>query len=178
MSASRAAAWIIFAAVCGAWLASAAGVTRQARAVRVAPKPADVVQFEALAADVQAQAGRLRDRLANAPAPRAAERNPFRFSASPDRARTAVAVRPAPVAPEPAAPVDVREPMLELIGVAETSRPEGVIRTAMITGGYNELMMVTAGQRILGRYDVVAVGVDAVELKDVQTGGTRRLMLR
>jgi hypothetical protein len=178
MSASRAAAWIIGAAVCGAWLASAAGVTRQARAIRVAPKPADVVQFEALAADVQAQAGRLRERLANAPAPRATERNPFRFSASPEHGRTAAAVRPAPVVVEPAAPVDVREPILELIGIAATNKPEGVIRTALITGGYDELIMVTAGQRILGRYDVVAVGVDAVELKDLQTGGTRRLMLR
>src|SRR5688500_12828823 len=120
MSASRAAAWIIGAAVCGAWLASAAGVTRQARLMRVSPKPADVVQFEALAADVQAQAGRLRERLANAPAPRAAERNPFSFSASPVPRRAAAAARPAPVVLEPAAPVDVREPALELIGVAET----------------------------------------------------------
>ena len=178
MNASRAAAWIIGAAVCGAWLASAAGVTRQARLMRVSPKPADVVQFEALAADVQAQAGRLRERLANAPAPRAAERNPFRFSASPVPRRAAAAARPAPVVLEPAAPVDVREPALELIGVAETRKPEGVVRTALITGGYDELMMVTAGQRILGRYDVVAVGADAVELKDLQTGGTRRLLLR
>ena len=38
--------------------------------------------------------------------------------------------------------------------------------------------MVTAGQRILGIYDVVAIGVDAVELKHVATGATRRLALR
>jgi len=38
--------------------------------------------------------------------------------------------------------------------------------------------MVTPGQRILGRYDVISVGEDAVELKDVQTGATRRLILR
>ncbi len=68
--------------------------------------------------------------------------------------------------------------MLELIGIAENTRPEGLVRTAMITGGHDELMMVTAGQRILGRYDVVLVGADAVELKDVQTGGKRRLILR
>ena len=67
----------------------------------------------------------------------------------------------------------MREPALELVGVAESTSPEGIVRTAMITGGHNELMMVTAGQRILGRYDVVAVGADAVELKDVETGGIR-----
>jgi hypothetical protein len=48
----------------------------------------------------------------------------------------------------------------------------------MIAGGHDELMMVTAGQRILGRYDVVAVSADGVELKDLQTGSARRLVLR
>src|SRR5690606_30091509 len=42
MSAPRAAAWIIGAAMCGAWLASAAGITRQARTARPAPRPAEV----------------------------------------------------------------------------------------------------------------------------------------
>jgi hypothetical protein len=178
MNASRAAAWIIGAAVCGAWLASAAGVTRQARTSRVAPRASDVVQFEALAADVQTQAGRLRERLANAPAPRATERNPFGFAPSQNLRRSSLPARPPAAAPEALAPVEVREPVLELIGIAETNRPEGVVRTAMIRGGYDELMMVTAGQRILGRYDVVAVGVDAVDLKDLQTGAVRQLILR
>jgi hypothetical protein len=48
----------------------------------------------------------------------------------------------------------------------------------MITGGYGELMMVTAGQRILSRYDIVVVSADSVDLKDLQTGGLRRLVLR
>ncbi|MBA2304439.1 MAG: hypothetical protein H0W08_17655 [Acidobacteria bacterium] len=176
MSASRVAAWVIGVAMCGAWLASAAGVTRQARAPRLASRGADVVQFDALAADVQAQAGRLRARLAAAPAPRPVERNPFSFSARPVPPRLADKRHPSPVALTP--PVETREPVLELIGIAENTRPEGLVRTAMITGGHDELMMVTAGQRILGRYDVVLVGADAVELKDVQTGGKRRLILR
>lgn len=168
---------MIGAAVCGAWLASAAGITRQTRAAREVPRAADVVQFEALAADVQAQAGRLRDRLASAPAPRSSERNPFKFSSRPpSRPRAIEAPAQVPVAPE--LKPDLREPVLELIGVAESASPQGTIRTAMITGGFNELMMVTAGHRILGRYDVVAVGADAVELKDLQTGGIRRLVLR
>jgi hypothetical protein len=73
---------------------------------------------------------------------------------------------------------EVREPSLQLIGVAENTTKDGLVRTAMIAGGYNELMMVVAGQRILGRYDIVAVGADAVELKDVQTGAIRRLILQ
>ena len=174
MNASRTAAWLFVAAVCGAWLASAAGVTRQARASRITPRAADAVQFDALAADVQAQAGRLRERLASAPTPRT-ERNPFGFSPRP-RGASAV-VRSVPAA-NPAPVVEVREPVLELVGVAESTKADGIIRTAMITGGADALMMVTAGQRILGRYDVVAVDADAVELKDLLTGSSRRLVIR
>src|SRR5918992_3366738 len=121
MSASRLAAWIIGAAVCGAWLASAAGVTRQARNARVAPRPADTVQFDVLAADVQSQADRLRERLANAPTPRATDRNPFEFDSAPVR-RPAIARAPLPVSlPEPAVP-EIRDPALQLIGIAESAK--------------------------------------------------------
>lgn len=177
MTGARLATWILGLAVGGAWLASAAGVTRQVRPTRSTPRQAEAAQFDALTADVQAQAGRLRERLAQAPAPSATERNPFRFAqrqAAPSRRAVG------PTAPVIEAPIvlEVREPALQLIGVAENTTKDGVVRTAMIAGGDNELMMVAAGQRILGRYDVVAVGADAVELKDVQTGGIRRLLLR
>jgi hypothetical protein len=38
--------------------------------------------------------------------------------------------------------------------------------------------MVAEGQELAGRYRVSAVGADAVELKDLVTGATRRLALR
>ena len=177
MTGGRLAAMLLGAAVCGAWFASAAGVTRLVNEARVTPRQIEAAQFDALAVDMQAQTGRLRARLAQAPAPSPAIRNPFRFA---DRrvpsARSARAVVPAsePVAVAP----EIREPSLQLIGVAESNTKDGLVRTAMITGGYDELMMVTAGQRILGRYEVVAVGADAVELKDVETGAIRRLSLR
>jgi len=178
MTGARFAAWILGAAVCGAWLASAAGVTREARVARATPRPPDAAQFDALAADVQAQAGRLRQRLAQAPAPREIERNPFRFAQRSGPAIRRAAPHAAPSPDMPFTPPEVREPALQLIGVAETHTKDGVVRTAMIAGGYNDLMMVTVGQRILGRYDIVAVGADAVELKDVQSGATRRLILQ
>ena len=171
------AAMLLGAAVCGAWLASAAGVTRQAREARATPRQIEAAQFDALATDMQAQAGRLRARLAQAPAPRAAIRNPFRFGDRPATpVRTGRAKVPPPVAV--AATPELREPALQLIGVAETSTKEGLVRTAMIAGGYDELMMVTPGQRILGRYEIVTVGADAVELRDVTTGAVRRLILQ
>lgn len=81
-------------------------------------------------------------------------------------------------APAAAPAIEIPEPVLQLIGVAENTHDGGVVRTAMITGGHDELMMVGRGQRVLGRYEVVAVGVDAVELKDLETGAVRRLALR
>jgi hypothetical protein len=65
------------------------------------------------------------------------------------------------------------EPPLDLLGVAE----EGATRTAMIGMG-DELLMVTVGHEVAGRYRVAAVGPDVVELKDLATGATRRLALK
>jgi hypothetical protein len=180
MSAPRLAAWIIGAAVCGAWLVSAAGVTRQARITPAAPPTADVVQFDALAADVQAQASRLRERLAQAPAPNSTPRNPFRFAPAPSRQQRRAAIT-RPDTPEAAA-VEIAlppsEPVLDLVGMEETTTAEGLVRTAMMTGEAGDLVMAIAGQRILGRYDVVAIDAQAIELKDVRTGAIRRLVLR
>lgn len=181
MTGGRLAVWILGAAVCGAWLASAAGVTQQARVARSTPRQPEAEQFDALAADIQAQAGRLRDRLAQAPAPREEARNPFRFqprsAPAVPRRTTVPAALPEPL-PEPLLLVpEVREPALQLIGVAESGGKEGAVRTAMIAEG-SDLLMVKAGEQIRGRYEVVAVGADAVELKDVRTGAIRRLLLR
>jgi len=178
MNLPRLAVWIIGAAVCGAWLASAAGVTRQVRPAPPAARPADVVQLDELAADVQAQAVRLREQLARAPEPNPTPRNPFRFSAgeSARRARPAAGMPSAILAETP--PPPALEPALDLIGIAESSKPEGLVRTAMILGEHGDLLMVTVGGRILGRYDVVAVSAGAVDLRDAQTGAVRRLVLR
>ena len=174
MSASRVAAWIGFTGLLGAWLASAAGLPRTAP-YRPPQRPAEAVTLDELASNVQSQTARLRTRLAAAPAPTAMTRNPFNFSVQ--QASRAPRIAPPPIvqtieaAPEP-------EPQLELIGVAGDSGTGKLVRTAMISGPANELMMVTSGQRILGMYDVVAVGPDAIELKHVATGAVRRLALR
>ena len=182
MSAPRLAAWIIGAAVCGAWLASAAGVTRQSRITPPAPPAADAVQLDALAADVQAQATRLRERLAQAPAPNSTPRNPFRFAPAPSpsqrQVRSATLHRGLPERPAVETVPPPAEPVLDLVGVAESSTADGLVRTAMMTSETGDLIMAVSGQRILGRYDIIAIHADAVELQDVQTGAIRRLVLR
>jgi hypothetical protein len=72
----------------------------------------------------------------------------------------------------------MREPVIELIGIAENPGANGPVRTALITNEQEDLMMVTSGQRILSRYDVLVITAEAVDLKDIQTGATRRLILR
>lgn len=166
------------AALLLAWLAAASGDTRRPRPVRPPSQTGDAVVLQTVATDVQAQAARLRRRLAAAPAPGEPLRNPFAFDAREPRAvhRTASVVTAAPAAAEaPRMPV---EPALSLVGIAEQQTPAGLVRTAMISTGGDDLLMVTEGQAVGLRYRVVAVGADAVELKDVATGATRRLVLQ
>ena len=181
MAPARAAAYLGGGILLAAWLASAAGVARQPRPIAPPPRPADLVQLDSLATEVQSQATRLRERLAGSPELRAPARNPFVFAAreaSPVRATSGRRETPPSVTPHEAVPM---EPDLVLLGVAEEQTAEGLTRTAMIAlsaGNGEELLMVTEGQPVAGRYRVGAVGADAVELKDLLTGATRRLVLR
>lgn len=176
MSPARMAVWIFGVAVLGAWLAAAAGVSGPVVPASTPPAAPEPNSVDHLAADVQSQAVRLRQRLDAAPAPQTPLRNPFTFSARPSAAARTVRITPAPasVPPPPVEP----EPMLLLVGIAEQKTADGFVRTAMISNDRQDLIMVTAGQRILGLYDVVAIGLDAVELKHVTTGAPRFLALR
>jgi hypothetical protein len=159
-----------------AWLASAASTTFQSTA------PPEEQQLgtagtstDALALQVQAHASRLRQRLQSAPTPQQPHRNPFMFQVRPQPVLKP-ARRPEPQVPiEPAPP---SEPKLSLIGIAEDQAASGVTRTAMLADEAENLIMVTLGHTILGRYRVEAIGSDAVELKDVETNSVRRLGLR
>jgi hypothetical protein len=175
MAPARAAAYLGGTLLLVAWLASAAGVSRRQPQTQIARPRAEAVQLDALATDVQSQAVRLRTRLAAAPAPQLPLRNPFMFavSAAPVR-RVAAPVEPRLETPVP----DVPELVLELAGVAEQNTDAGVKRTAMVAAPGDQFYMVTEGQELAGRYRVSAVGADAVELKDLVTGATRRLALR
>jgi type IV pilus biogenesis protein PilP len=177
MSASRLAAWIFGFAVCTAWLASAAGVGRYRPSPRPAPRAAMDAGLTTLAADVQTQTARLRDRLAQAPAPSPAQRNPFSFAA-PAAAPARPPVTPVATAPPVMPDLSPGEPTLTLIGVAEMPGAGGPVRTAMITGPSGELLMVTAGQTLAGRYEVAGIAADAVQLKDTSSGALRTLVLR
>lgn len=73
------------------------------------------------------------------------------------------------------APADIP---LALLGVAEQHTALGLVRTAMVGGLDGELYMAAEGQEVAGRYRVVSVGADVVELKNLVTGASRRLALK
>lgn len=182
MTPKKAAAYLVGGILSAAWFASAVGVPSQPPPVRQArAASSDEARLDALARDVQAQSSRLRKRLAAAPGVQSPPRNPFSFGAG-ETPRQELArgpdATPTAVDPYPEPDLVPREPLLALIGVAEQKIPEGLVRTAMISEDGELLHMATAGQTVIGRYVVVTVAADAVELKDVSTGLTRRLVLR
>jgi hypothetical protein len=158
-----------------AWLASAASLSRETSDEQPPSRPVETSGTASLAAEVQAQTLKLKNRLATAPVPQKPARNPFVFAARPVVAERLARV-PQPDA-VPVVPV-LAEPAIELIGVAENKTAAGVARTAIISALSGELFLVKEGDTVASRYRVAGVGADAVELIDLASGAARRLALR
>jgi hypothetical protein len=175
MTFTRTAAYVGGGALLVAWFAAAGAPVRE----QMPPRDVSATSgAESLATEIQSQAARLRERLAQAPAPNLQQRNPFRF-APPAVTESSV---PGGVAStgsheSPPLPVDL-PPALTLMGIAEDQTPIGLHRTAVIGGPADAVFVVMEGQAVADRYRVTAIGQDAVELKDLATGGYRRLALR
>jgi hypothetical protein len=174
MTPTRVVAYLGTGVLALAWLSSAASVGEQPAAPPAAvPQPVETAGTETLAHDVQAQAARLRERLSAAPAPQSPHRNPFAFAPRPEP-RPA---RPAAVVSAPAA-IALPDPPLSLVGIAEDNKPEGKVRSAILTADGGELFIVTIGDPIGARYTVKSIGTDVIELTDLMTNSTRRIGLR
>jgi len=145
--------------------------THVARTARVNP--------DSITTEVQSQAARLHQRMAEAPTPSAAVRNPFAFGERPPRPS-----RPTPrdtvqaTIAEDSAPPVASAPQLVLMGIAEETTATGPHRTAIIGDAADTIYMVVEGDSIAGRYKVTKIGSDAVELEDQATKAYRRLALR
>src|SRR5207237_1206653 len=180
MTITRAAAIVSGGALLVAWFAAAGSAPEQ----DVAPV-GDRAQSTAtsgpgsVAAEVEQQAVRLRERLAQAPLPDVQPRNPFSFAPvrAPRRLASAAigTVQAATVISE--VPSVASPPPLTLMGIAEEPSFEGTHRTAVIGGAGDAVYIVMEGQTFADRYKVKTIGVDAIELEDLQTGGFRRLAL-
>jgi hypothetical protein len=178
MTSTRAAAYVGGGALLIAWFAAAASspVQQSAPPRDSVPQTAPTSGTAWLAADVQAQATKLRERLAQAPEPAVNSRNPFSFAPPP--AARMPAIKASAPEPAPPPPPELVVPALSLMGVAEEMSPEGLHRTAVIGGANDAIYMVMEGQTVTDRYRVTTIGQDAVELKDLITGAYRRLAMR
>jgi hypothetical protein len=177
MTAKRAAGYCGGALLMLAWLSSAGGLMRQATEEPAPRNSLDTAGEITLADEVHAQAGRLKSRLAVAPAPQEPFRNPFAFGPRVVPERRAANARPEGELPAPSLGPPL-EPAIELIGIAENESPKGVVRTAIISALDGELFLVKEGETLAARYRVGPVAAGAVELNDLLTGAVRRLALR
>jgi hypothetical protein len=168
------------AALLAAWFAAAADRDRQAVPESAGGETSLLDRTDALSREIQSQSTRLRSRLAHAPEPAGSGRNPFAF----DTPRVAPPSRPPmliPAAGSPAA-IDIAEPPpLTLSGIAEEEGAGELAGTrwrVAVLSGFGDVYLARAGDTVLSRFEVVQVGADAAELKDLTTGRTIRLGLR
>lgn len=178
---SRAVLFVAGAGLAAVWLAAAADRQPAPRISSAERRDASLERAEHLADEIQAQASRLRTRLAAAPQPTVSARNPFTLSARRDAERrlSAASVEPAlegafaAAAPEP--PPIALSGIAEEAGAAENS--SAPVRIAVIEG-YGDVFLVKVGETIASRYQVTAIGADTAEVKDLLNGRTIRLGLR
>ena len=178
MTFRRAVVYVGGASLLVAWFSSAASLSLQRPPHRQPAQAAEGSPTDGLAEHVQAQARRLKERLAAAPLPPDPLRNPFTFRRAVPAPQTAVRRIVAAVAPEPAPVLVPAEPELVLIGIAEQRIDNAAVRTAVITTAGDELLMVGVGDAVLQRYKVAAISATAAELQDLTTGQVRRLLLQ
>jgi hypothetical protein len=178
MTLRRATLYVAGGTLLVAWFSSAASVSLGRYPRRVPQVVDDGAPAQGLAASVQTQARRLKERLATAPLPQEPVRNPFAFRPAPE-----TRAAPSPRAPVPVpttAPVEMIVPdvPLLLVGLAEHRNGEVLVQSAVITSNGDDVIMAEVGSVVVGRYTVTSIGSDAVEMKDASTGRIRRLVLQ
>ena len=171
MKVKRTATIVIIGGAFAAWLyAAATSGDRDLRQPLEIKPPAIDSRGEELALEI----ARLHERLRPGVTPRQPGRDLFSF--------VSAAARPAPASTAPAAPIEppvVRPapPLLKLSGIAEDATPDGLVRTAILSGS-GELFVAREGDTIADRYRVLKISADVVELADATEGTTVRLALR
>ena len=169
--------WKSYATVSGAtvlagWLASSSPPPVPGSSVPAARAQAAATTGSA---DIVEQADRLHARVAREVQSPVPERNPFRFADPRPQATTRATAPDGDVAagPEQLAPVP---PPIALAGIAEDEIDGRLVRTAVLSVP-GDVLLVREGEAVLGRYRVVRIESEAVELLDLPAGTTERLAL-
>ena len=125
---------------------------------------------EPSADELRAQAQRLRERT-RAVTLSESTRNPFRFNGSKVTAGPRESGAP-PAIVAPIAPPAPLPPPLTLNGVTGKETPDGLRRTAVLSGD-GQLYFVGEGDSVAGRFTVVKIDPEAVVLRDASGLETR-----
>jgi hypothetical protein len=173
MSVKRTATFLVVGGALAVWLAAAATSGDRPSAL---PPVLDTPAIDAHGARLTEEIARLHERLRPTATPRAPRRNLFSFVQSSGRIshpdHSVVEPRPAEarvLAPVPAPP--------KLSGIAEDETAEGLTRTAVVSLS-GQLFLVKEGEMFAGRYHVLRIASDAVEITDTLEGGALHLALR
>jgi hypothetical protein len=108
-------------------------------------------------------------------APRPTGRNPFQFAAEAGASREPQAAQPS--TPSAATATAAGPPVLTLLGIVDRTVDDKPVRVAVVSMA-DTLYYVSVGDRVGSRYETVVVSADAVELKDLIDGSTRRVALK
>jgi hypothetical protein len=172
MNAKRTLTFVIISAALIAWLAGAATSNREIASPPIVAR----APIDARGEDLAKEIARLHERLRPDATPRLPGRNLFTFHSAVRTARQPMVPAPVPALVEAPPPIAVA-PSLKLIGLAEDDGPDGVVRTAIISGE-GELFVVKVGDSVTPRYVVTTISADVVELTDTSDQTVRRLPLK
>ena len=174
MNVKRTVMIVVVGGAFAAWLYAAA---TSGNRDRVEPLVTKAPEIDGRGAALAVEIARLHERLRPSAMPRQPSRDLFSFGSP--AARPALVPVPKAVAPPVEAPIVVRTPPppLKLSGIAEDKTPDGLVRTAILSG-FGQLFVAKEGDSVTERYRVTRISSDVVELTDVAEGGTFRLALR
>jgi len=171
MNVKRTATIVIIGGAFAAWLYAAATSGNRDRPPSFAIKPPAI---DSRGDELAGEIARLHERLRPSVTPRQPGRDLFSF--------VSPAARPGPASIAPAAPLDApivrpAPPALKLSGIAEDATPDGLVRTAILSGS-GELFIAREGDLVAQHYRVVKISADVVELAELVEGTTVRLALK
>ena len=158
-----------------AWLAAAAtSGTRESADSPVLTRP----PLDRSAATLESEISRLHDRLRPTATPRQPSRNLFSFVVpKPPPALPAPQEERRPALVEPESALRPTPPVLKLSGIAENATPNGLVRTAILSG-LGQLFLVKEGETVTERYRVAKISSEVVELTDLTDGTVLRIALK
>ena len=157
-----------------AWLAAAA--TSGIREGTDSPVPTRP-PIDRTAATLESEVSRLHDRLRPTATPRQPGRNLFSFAVPKPPSPLPPPVEPRPALVEPETAPRPAPPALKLSGIAEDATPNGLVRTAILSG-LGQLFLVKEGENVTERYRVVKISSEVVEITDLGDGTILRIALK